>query len=129
MISTGFGVGFLDSRGRHPVYPHIVERRENDAVQRCVLQICLVEAGWKCLMSSFVFRQDPGFQVCDDLCRIVRVYHSSQALHDQRSPDHRQQTEDKTEGNCGSFGASVVCFAQVDAQIVRKRYTTCNRRQ
>ena len=81
----------------------------------------LLGGSWlEVLMSSFVFVCRIRIQVCDDLCGIVRVYHSSQALHDQRSPDHRQQTEDKTEGNCGSFGASVVCFAQVDAQIVEE---------
>ena len=53
-------------------------------------------------------------QVCDDLCGIVRVYHSSQALHDQRSPDLSQ-----TESSRGSFGESVACFAQADAGIVR----------
>ena len=75
MISTGFGVGFLDSRGRHPVYPYIVERRENDSVQRVCCKLAC--GSWsEVLMSSFVFvvRQGP---VCDDLCGIVRVYQRS----------------------------------------------------
>ena len=51
VTSVGFGVGFLDSRCRHPVYPYIAEPRENDAVQR----VCCKFAGWKLVGSADEF--------------------------------------------------------------------------
>ena len=99
VVRIGFGVGFLDSRCGHPIYPY---RREKDGVQRVCCQLAWWKLGSPDEFVVFVFRQNRGL-----LWFVQWESHCSKALHDQRPPDLSQ-----TESICGRFGESVPCFAQ-----------------
>ena len=68
MIRIGFGVGFLDSRCGHPIYPYRRVVEKTMLCNECAAN--LRDGSWEVLMSSFVLGR---IQDCDDLRRMVRV--------------------------------------------------------